>query len=194
MNKLCVALFALVSLWTSSVQAVPVTYAGTLSGAAESPPNASPGTGLASATYDPDAHTLLVEVSFSDLTGPTTAAHIHCCTALPLTGVVGVASTTPTFPGFPAGTSGLYTELFDLTLLSSFNAPFVAANGGTEASAEAALATGLAEGRAYLNIHTSLFPAGEIRGFLVAVPAPAPVALLCLGLGVLVAGRAKRRD
>jgi CHRD domain len=35
-----------------------------------------------------------------------------------------------------------------------------------------ALLTGLAAGEAYLNIHTTLFPNGEIRGFLAPVPGP----------------------
>ena len=39
------------------------------------------------------------------------------------------------------------------------------------AGAEAALLTGLAAGEAYLNIHTNVFPGGEIRGFL-QVPGP----------------------
>jgi hypothetical protein len=54
----------------------------------------------------------------------------------------------------------------DLTQASSWNAPFIAANGGTPAGAEAALAAGAAAGQAYFNIHTTNFPSGEIRGFL----------------------------
>jgi hypothetical protein len=42
----------------------------------------------------------------------------------------------------------------------------VTANGGTTAGAEAALLAGLEAGQAYLNIHTTMFPGGEIRGFL----------------------------
>jgi hypothetical protein len=49
------------------------------------------------------------------------------------------------------------------------------------AGAEAALALGLAEGKAYLNIHTSFAPGGEIRGFLNEVPEPASLALLGVG-------------
>ena len=37
-------------------------------------------------------------------------------------------------------------------------------------------------GGAYINIHTGLFPAGEIRGQIAAVPEPATVGLLCAGL------------
>ena len=131
---------------------------------------------------------------FSGLTSGNTAAHVHCCTAVPLTGTVGVATTTPTFTGFPTGaTSGTYHHLFDLTQSSSFNGSFVNANGGTPAGAEAALAAGLAAGRAYLNIHTSPFPGGEIRGFLTQTPEPGTLLLVGLPLlGLAAAARRKR--
>jgi hypothetical protein len=165
-----------------------IIYTATLSGSNEEPENDSPGSGFATVAYDPVAHTLQVDASFADLVQGTTAAHIHCCTATPLTGTVGVASATPTFPGFPTGvTSGTYSNLFDLTEVSSFSAGFVTESGGTVDLAEAALAAGLAEGRAYFNIHSSAFPAGEIRGFLTAVPLPAAAWLFAGGLAALFA-------
>ena len=69
-------------------------------------------------------------------------------------------------PGFPLGvTAGTYTRTFDMTDPASYNPAFVTANGGTT-GAEAALLAGLQAGQAYLNIHTTMFPGGEIRGFL----------------------------
>jgi hypothetical protein len=63
---------------------------------------------------------------------------------------VGVATQVPTFSGFPLGvTSGTYSELFDLTLASSWNPAFITANGGTTAGAEARLTLGLDQGQAY---------------------------------------------
>jgi hypothetical protein len=76
-----------------------------------------------------------------------------------------------------------------MTLASSYNPSFVTANGGTPASAEAALFSAMAADEAYLNIHTNNFPGGEIRGFLTPVPAPPAVVLVGLGAGCVALRR-----
>ncbi|MFO0852387.1 MAG: CHRD domain-containing protein [Gemmataceae bacterium] len=170
-------------------------YVAQLSGPAESPPNASPGIGFAEVDIDPVAHLMRVQVTFSGLIGTTTAAHIHGPTAVPGAGTAGVATTTPTFPGFPSGvTAGSYDRTFDMTLASSYNPAFVTANGGTPASAEAALFAAITQGRAYLNVHTTFAPGGEIRGFLTPAPVPAPSGLLLFATGGvgLIAGLRRR--
>ena len=171
-----------------SLIASPITYIANLDGASESPANASTGIGFATVIIDTVADTLNVSVTFSGLLGTTTASHIHCCTAVPDSGTAGVATELPTFVGFPLGvTSGSYSSpTFDLTSASSYNPAFIAAAGGTVAQAEAALAAGMAAGDAYLNIHSSVVPGGEIRGFLVAVPEPATLGLVGLALGALL--------
>jgi hypothetical protein len=176
--------------FTRSSFATLFSYDAFLSGPSESPPNASPGTGFATVDYNDAAHTLHVDISFSGLLGTTTASHIHSATASPGTGTAGVATTTPYFAGFPIGvTSGTYDNTLDLTMASSWNPAYVTANGGTNAGAEAALAAGMAAGEAYLNIHTTVVPGGEIRGFLFAVPEPSTLVLAVLTFGLAMLGR-----
>lgn len=180
-------------------EAAPITFTAVLDGASENPPNASPGTGSATVIIDLDTAlstvgTMRVMAEFENLNGVTTAAHIHCCIAPP--GNIGVATQTPSFVGFPLGvTAGSFDQTFDLAEPGTFSAAFLGANGGTAEGAAAALIAGLQAGQAYFNIHTSVVPAGEIRGFLAAeqdnsVPEPGMVALLALmALGASLAIR-----
>ena len=86
-------------------------------------------------------------------------------------------------------TSGSYSNTLDLTLASSYNPSYVTANGGTTAGAETALLAALAADEAYLNIHTTVVPGGEIRGFLTLVPEPSTYALVSAGAGFLLLAR-----
>jgi hypothetical protein len=152
----------------SVANAAVSTYTCLLDGASEAPPNASPGTGFSIVDIDPVAHTMRVRITFSDLQGNTSASHIHGPTAVAFTGTAGVMTTTPSFSGFPLGvTAGVYDLLHDMTQASSYNAAFITSSGGTTATAEAAMFAAIAAGKAYVNVHSNLFPGGEIRGFLI---------------------------
>lgn len=190
--KLQSSVLILVSGLAAVANANIIQYSATLNGASESPPNSSAGTGTATLTYDDVAHTYAIHVQFSGLSGNVTASHIHGATANPFTGTAGVMTQTPTYPGFPNGvTSGTYDATFNLTLATSWSATFLTARGGSTAAAETFFITAVNDGKAYLNIHTTAVPSGEIRGFWTRV-VPAPGSLATLALGGLVVGRRRR--
>ena len=161
------------ALYAPAIPNVVRQYSFSLSGSAESPPNSSTATGSGTVSIDTVNQNMTVQVTFSGLAGNSSAAHIHSATAIPGTGTAGVATTTPSFAGFPLGvSSGTYLNTLDMTQSSSYNPAFVTASGGTTASAFAALCAGIDGGKAYFNIHSSVYPGGEIRGFLAAVFKP----------------------
>ena len=117
----------------------------TLTGANVVPPNASTGTGMATVTLDPTETSIKVDVTFSLLTGTTTAAHIHGPAAAGTN-----AAVVFTFAGFPLGvTSGTFSQA---------SIPITATQ-----------VADLKAGLYYIDIHTSIFPGGELRGQLAFV-------------------------
>ncbi len=150
------------------IKASTVTFSVIMSGAQDVPPTGSPGTGTATVMIDDVADTVWVDLSYSGLVAPVTNAHIHCCV-----GPAGNAS--PVIPFVPAGfvlggTSGTFMHTFTGV------APDIIA--------------GLEAGMGYINIHSSEFPNGEIRGNL--TPEPGTVALLGLGLAAIAFVRRRK--
>ncbi|MEO6538245.1 MAG: CHRD domain-containing protein, partial [Ferruginibacter sp.] len=114
------------------------TFTNTYSGAQENPPTPSTGTGTITGVFDPASHTIFYRVIFSGLLAPTAAAHFHA-PALPGVNTAVIYAYT----GFPTGVlTGIYSGKNTITALQE---------------------TQLLAGLWYSNIHTTLYPGGEIR-------------------------------
>ena len=82
------SLAAAVLFAASPATAAPILFSGALAPEVVG----APGTGWADIWFDPVAHTMRVEATFSGLSGNTTVSHIHCCTTDPGVGNAGVAA------------------------------------------------------------------------------------------------------
>lgn len=164
-------------------------FESVLSGSNEAAPNLSLGIGTSTATLDLDLITLRIELSFSGLSGNVTGATLYGPTAIAGAGTASAMSPAfaSTSPAFPTGvTAGSYDFTFDLTVASGYNLGFINSSGGTVSGALNALDAAFGEGKVYLNIQTTTFPTGEVRGFFVETPEPESAALLALGSGMLL--------
>ncbi len=146
-------------------QSAIITFATELSALQEVPTNASPALGFGVVVLNDIADTITVDLSWSGLTAPATAAHIHGPAAPGVNAPVVFG-----FSGVPAATAGAIPEqTFSIT--------------PTQIS-------DLEGGLYYFNVHTSTFPGGEIRG---QIGVPEPGTLLLLGFGIIgVLGLRKR--
>ena len=100
----------------------------------EVPPNESKGTGSVTATFDSDSNKLSWKGTVSDLTGTITAAHFHAA---------------------EAGKNGAVA----VPIIGADKGSFEGSATLTDTQAEDLMA-----GKWYVNIHTTSYKAGEIRG------------------------------
>jgi hypothetical protein len=98
---------------------------------------------------------ITVSLSWSDLLAPATAGHIHHAVA----GVNGPVI-------FPLTLDAVTTGAITPTVFAITPAQVASLTGG----------------EFYLNVHSSVFPGGEIRGQLLQTPEPSSLVLLSLGV------------
>ena len=134
-----------IGLWTGEyvprqpeVAAPTVMLHASLDGSQEQPVNFSYGRGTADVTYDKSTKTLSWTVTFDNLTGEVKAAHFHG-------------------PAPEGQNAGVQVSIGDNGLAS----PLQGSATLTDEQAADLLA-----GQWYVNIHTSTYPDGEIRGWL----------------------------
>lgn len=84
---------------------------------------------------------------------------------------------------------------FNLSDAATYTPAFITANGGTVDAARDFLLAGINFNQSHLNVHSSPYPEGEIRGFIVqmAQPVPEPSAWLMMGVGLAGLGLYARR-
>jgi hypothetical protein len=155
MKKLIIGL-TLAVLLPVGVASAQSTFQAFLTGTGETPPNGSPATGFGTVVLNAAQTQITVDENWSGLTAAATASHIH--------GPGGAGTNAAVlfpFAGVPAATAGAIPEqVFSIT---------------------AQQVAWLFAGYLYMNVHTSTFPGGEIRGQLLLVPEPSSLALLGVG-------------
>ena len=126
--------------------------------ATTNPSNVGSGTGTISGSYDDVSNLLDYTITWADLTSAVTNMHFH----------LGA-------PGVPGGV--------ELGIAGPWTSPEVGTGIGLSATQE----TNLLAGNWYVNVHTSDFPGGEIRGQVLVTPIPVPAAiwLFVSSLGLL---------
>jgi hypothetical protein len=135
--KLVGAAMALSLFAFGAAHAATLKFTATLSGAAETPPTTSAGTGTVTASLDTTTKAFSYTVVYSGLTGPAMAAHFHGPAAVGAKGppVLPVKATVSPITG-----QAVLTD---------------------------AQISGLEAGMWYFNIHTAANPGGEVRGQVV---------------------------
>ena len=138
-TALVLSLLTAVAAWPMA-HAATTAYKANLGAAAEVPPVQSAGKGAAAINVDTATKQASWRVEYSGLSGPATAAHIHCGAAAGANSGVAVALGAGPAAANPMQGSGAMTD---------------------------AQLADLQAGKCYVNIHTDANKGGELRGQLV---------------------------
>jgi hypothetical protein len=114
----------------------PIRFRADLSSDEQSAPTESPGTGIAEFVLDRPTQTFQWTITFSGLTSDAVAAHVHG-------------------PQTPGGNAGVLFNLAPDGVKSPLKGSVDLNDGELEY---------LLTGRMYVNIHSTKYPAGELRG------------------------------
>ena len=136
-------------------------FSATLTGYEETPTLSVAGTGSFSAEVSKDGESIAFSISYSGLTATATQAHIHL-------GMPAIAGSPVAFicggggqPACPDGTTASFTGTITAATVTA-----IAADQGIAAGEIDELIAAMRFGATYVNVHTPMFPDGEIRGQL----------------------------
>jgi hypothetical protein len=173
MKKLLFALLAVFCLcaFTTAPDDDENTFTAKLRGLAEVPPVATAATGSFSATLSADGTTLTYKLTYSNLNAQVLFSHIHFGFPREATGIMvflcgpnaGATGGPPTgFPNPPACPDTLSGTVTGSVTAANVVGPN--SQGITPAADFAKVVKALREGAAYVNVHSSRSPSGEIPG------------------------------
>ncbi len=134
-----------------------------LTGYQEVPPVSSAAGGRFKATIDDVTGTITYELSYADLVGTVTMSHIHFGRRAINGGVMVWLCQTATNPD-PTGLSPVCPPSGTVTGTLSAASVIGPAAQGIDPAEFADVVAAIRAGAGYVNVHTSKFPAGEIRG------------------------------
>jgi hypothetical protein len=152
--------FALGAVMVNLIAAQMVTsqterFSASLAGANEVPPINSAGTGAFEMTI---RDTITFSLTFSGLSSPLTVSHLHFAPSKVAGGVMIFLCGGGNQPACPAATSGTITGT-----ITAANVTGPSGQGITVGDLTSALEAVRSES-SYANMHTTMFPGGEIRG------------------------------
>lgn len=154
------------------------TYSFNMDASQEVPANASPAAGSVFMLVDDTLDQISFAFTAFNLTGDAILAHIHA----------GMAGSS----GAPVFDLLANADAAGPVVIGPVAIPFSFAAVGVDKSSSFADAINATPWGYYVNLHTTAYPGGEIRGQLAAVPEPATTALLLAGLA-LIGTQARRR-
>ena len=135
-------------------------HADTLNGYQETPGVSTTGFGTFEAIVDDETQTITYELTYAALETPAVQAHIHFGNRYNAGGVAAFLCGGGDKPPCPAN-AGTVAGVIDPTDVIG------PANQGIEPGSMPELIRAIRVGQTYVNVHTTRFPAGEIRGQIV---------------------------
>jgi hypothetical protein len=195
-----------IALFAQPSQADLITLSGILdaSQVVDGGGSTSTATGFGTVTIDTTLFTITTDLSWSGLSGPADRSHLHDAPE-------GVSRFTPPNDMFfheifyddtsvplseqvPCGSGLSPVGLTDCAppTGTAYNVLQLSVGDGYGFPDFASLTDAFLRDGVYIDIHTQLYPAGEIRGQLLA-PVPEPASLGMFGAGLLALGLLRRR-